>query len=182
MTHEVLIDQEEIADLVNNLAKQIVEGHKDQSNLYLVTVLKGARTFSDDLQKSILGIRGFKIDDYEIKLSSYGNSTESSRDVKVVKDIEENVEGLDLIIVEDLIDTGITLDFLKNYLLNKKGASSVKICSLLNKPSRRDEKVDVQIDYLGRDIPDEFVFGYGLDRGQGDEDRKLPNIVYQKEK
>ncbi len=178
---EVLINEAEIAGLVNNLAQEIVDDHKDQSNLYFVTVLIGARTFSDDLQKRILDIQNFKIGDYEIKLSSYGNSTESCGKVTVVKDIKENVEGLDLVVVEDLIDTGITLDFLKNYLLNKKGARSVKICSLLSRPSRRKSDIDLPIDYLGREIPDLFVFGYGLDRGEGDEDRKLPNIVFQKE-
>ncbi|TKJ17231.1 hypoxanthine phosphoribosyltransferase [Candidatus Woesearchaeota archaeon B3_Woes] len=172
---EVLISQEEIADLVNGLAQEIVKNHQEQFPLYLVTVLNGARTFSDDLQKRILGIQSFEIVDYEIKLSSYGNSTESSRDVEIVKYIEENVEGLDLIIVEDIVDTGLTLDFLKNYLLNEKGAHSVRICSLLSKPSRRE--TDVQIDYLGREIPDKFIFGYGIDKGE--QYRGLPDIVLQ---
>lgn len=173
---EVLINEAEIADLVNNLAQQIVDDHKDQSNLYFVTVLKGARTFSDDLQKRILDIQNFEINDYEIRLSSYGKGTESSGKIKVVKDIEGDVQGQEVIIVEDIIDTGRTLNFLRNYLLNEKGARSVKICSLLSKPSRR--KVDVQIDYIGREIDDLFIFGYGIDKGE--QYRDLPHIAFQK--
>ncbi len=173
---EVLINEAEIANLVNNLAQEIVEDHKDQSNLYFVTVLIGARTFSDDLQKRILDIQNFEINDYEIRLSSYGKSTESSGKIKVVKDIKGDVQGQEVIIVDDIIDTGRTLDFLRSYLLNKKGARSVKICSLLSKPSRRE--VDVKIDYLGREIEDLFIFGYGIDKG--DKHRELPHIAFQK--
>jgi len=115
----------------------------------------------------------FEIDNHYVKLSSYGHSKDSSGKITVKKEVDD-VQGKDLIIVEDIVDRGLTLKFLEDYLLNKKHASSLKVCSLLSKPSRR--VVDVKIDYLGKEIPDLFIFGYGLD--DAGKCRELPNIRY----
>ena len=109
-------------------------------------------------------------------LSSYGNELISSGEVKIKKDLDESIEGKHLLIVEDIVDTGRTLSFLSNYLL-KKGAASVQICTMLDKPSRR--VVPVEVKYRGFEIQDEFVLGYGLDYGQ--RYRNLPYVAYVKQ-
>jgi len=108
-------------------------------------------------------------------ISSYGASTESSGVVRIMKDLEEDVEGKNLLIVEDIIDSGLTLSYMYNILKSRKPAS-IKICTLLDKPSRR--KVDIKVDYLGFEIPDYFVVGYGLDYGE--KYRNLPYICVLK--
>lgn len=152
---EILVTSEEIQNKVKELAEKINCDYKNK-NLVVVGVLKGAAVFMSDLIKNIevpLTI------DF-IAVSSYGSSTESSGVVKLIKDLEESIEGKDVLIVEDIIDTGLTLSYLVENL-KSRGPNSVKICSLLDKPERR--KVDVKVDYVGFKIPDKFVVGYGID-------------------
>ena len=158
---EVLIEHEKIIGKVKELAKKIVDEYKDREELYFVTVLIGAKTFADDLIKEILKLKEFRINNNFVRLSSYGSGTESSGQVKVVKDIENNFKDKDLIIIEDIVDTGLTLNFLKNHLLKERKAHSVEVAALLDKPLRR--KVDVKIDYLGFTVPGKFIVGYGID-------------------
>ena len=122
----------------------------------LIGLLKGSISFMADLMKKITV--PCKID--FIAASSYGNGTVSRGRVNILKDVSQSVENMDILIVEDIIDSGNTLSFISKYLAAKH-AGSVKICTLLNKPSRR--QTDIPVDYIGVDIPDEFVVGYGLD-------------------
>ena len=133
-------------------------------------ILTGAVYFATDLTKYI------KNDTLKIefmKVSSYGNSKESTGEVKITKDLENSISGKNVIIVEDIIDTGLTMKTLKKYLLEKNPAS-LKICTLLNKKERR--KVEIEADYVGFDIPNKFVLGYGLDYEEYY--RNLPYIAY----
>lgn len=155
----VLISGTEIQEKVKEIAEKVAGDYKGE--VVFVTVLTGAKIFCSDLIKEINRISDLVVKNYFIKLSSYGKETTSSGKVKVVKDIEGSVDGKDVLIIEDIVDTGTTLSFLKEYLLETKKATSVKICSFLDKPSRR--KVNVEIDYKGYEVPDEFIVGYGLD-------------------
>lgn len=164
----VLISEQDILTRVNQMAKEITNDYKDEeADLVLVGILKGAVAFLIDLARKV---------DLPVKLdfmsvTSYGLNTSSTGDVRVLKDLDNNIEGKNVIIVEDIIDTGFTLDYLiKNF--SSKGAKSVKIASLLSKPERR--LVHVDIDYLGFEIPDEFVVGYGIDFAE--KYRNLPYI------
>lgn len=167
MIKKVLVSEEDIRKKVEELGKKISEDYKDK-NLLLVGILKGAVIFMSDLARSI---------DIPVKLdfmavSSYGKSSVSTGEVRIIKDLDYSVENKDILIIEDIIDTGYTLSYLTDNLI-KRGANSVKVCTLLNKPERR--KVDVPVDYLGFDIPDEFVVGYGLDYAE--EGRNLPYVA-----
>ncbi len=167
MIKKVLVSEEDIRKKVEELGKKISEDYKDK-NLLLVGILKGAVIFMSDLARSI---------DIPVKLdfmavSSYGKSSISTGEVRIIKDLDYSVENKDILIIEDIIDTGYTLSYLTDNLI-KRGANSVKVCTLLNKPERR--KVDVPVDYLGFDIPDEFVVGYGLDYAE--EGRNLPYVA-----
>ncbi|MET3616796.1 hypoxanthine phosphoribosyltransferase [Peptoniphilus olsenii] len=151
---EVLFTEEELAVKVDELAKRITEDYKDK-NLLLLGILKGAVPFMADLMRKI---------DLELQydfmdVSSYQGST-SSGEVRILKDISAPVEGKDILIVEDIIDTGITLSYLKNLLLHR-GANSIEIVTMLSKPDRRLKDLDVK--YNGYDIEDNFVVGYGMD-------------------
>lgn len=166
-----LISQEEIETKVIELAKKIEMDYKNQEVL-IVGVLKGAFVFVSDL------VRNINLDlslDF-IAVSSYGMSTESSGVVKINKDIEMDLTGKNVIIVEDIIDTGLTLKYIKEYL-SGKNAKSVRICTLLDKPSRR--KCNVDVDYVGFEIEDLFIVGYGIDCKE--KYRNLPYIVYVQE-
>lgn len=163
---EVLYSKEELHDLTVKIAKEIERDYKGKKPL-LVCILKGAVLFMADLIRQI-------DDEVEIDfmdVSSYGSGTSSSRDVRILKDLDTSVKGRDVIIVEDIIDTGRTLVALQD-LFATRHANSVKICSLLSKPSRREQ--EVSIDYLGTEVPNEFVVGYGLD--YADRYRNLPYI------
>ena len=166
-----LISQEEIENKVIELAKKIEKDYEKQEVL-IVGVLKGAFVFVSDL------VRNINLDlslDF-IAVSSYGMSTESSGVVKLNKDIEMDLSGKNVIIVEDIIDTGLTLKYIKEYL-SGKNAKSVRICTLLDKPSRR--KCDVEVDYIGFEIEDLFIVGYGIDCKE--KYRNLPYIAYVQE-
>ena len=174
---EKFIDEKTIKSYVEKIAKNIV---KDEKELTFITVLEGARIFSMDLIKEINKIKpDLKINNYFMKLSSYGNDTVSSGKIVVNKDLDEDIENKDIIIIEGIIDTGNTLKFLKNYLLENKNVHSVKICTLFDKSSRRE--VEVNIDYLGADIPDKFIVGYGEDYAEKHRELHYIGIVNFKE-
>jgi len=152
---KVLVSEEEIQAKIVELGNQLTIDYKDKFPL-AIGVLKGAMPFMADLLKRVDA--HLEMDFMDV--SSYGNSTVSSGEVKIVKDLNTSVEGRDILIVEDIIDSGLTLSYLKELFIYRK-AKSVKIITLLNKPSGR--KVDIEADYIGFDVPDAFVVGYGLD-------------------
>ena len=154
---KILVPEEEIVEIVSKVASEINRDYSVDKNLVVVCVLKGSMMFTSDLAKKI--DLPFEIE--FVRVSSYGNSTESSGKINIILDFDrEDISQCDLLIVEDIVDSGNTLSYLVQHFLNK-GARSVKTCTLLDKPSRR--KVDFQPDFVGKIIPDEFVFGYGLD-------------------
>jgi len=161
---EVLISEEEIKKIIKEISAKILKDAEKNKcrELNFITVLEGARRFSEVLRKIIFEETKGKlnINNYNIKISSYQGT--ESRKLKLEKEIKENLKKKNVIVIEDIIDTGKTMLFLKNYLLKEKRVASLKIASLLSKPSRRI--VDVKISYLGKEIPDVFVIGYGLDK------------------
>lgn len=162
----VLFSQEELSSIVKDIAARINEDYKDKK-LMLIGLLKGSVMFMTDLMKELT------IDcsiDF-ICVSSYGAGTESSGRVNIIKDVSQPLDGLDVLIVEDIIDSGNTLNFITKYF-EAKNAASVKICTLLSKPERR--VVDIPVDYVGVEVDDEFVVGYGLDFSE--KYRNLPYI------
>lgn len=168
---DVLVTEEEIEAKVKELGKQITEDYRGK-NLMLVGILKGAVIFMADLAKNIeMPI----LMDF-MAVSSYGKSSTSTGIVRIIKDLDCSIEDKDILIVEDIIDTGLTLSYLTDNL-NKRGAKSVKICTLLDKPDRR--KAQVPVDYRGFIIPDEFVVGYGLDYAE--QYRNLPFVAALRE-
>ncbi len=162
---EVLITEEELKEIVAELGKKITEDYKGK-NLFLITVLKGAVVFLGDLMRAIECPCEIEF----MVTSSYGSGTVSSGNVKIVKDIDVPLEDKDVLIVEDILDSGLTLDFLMD-LLKNRNPKSIAICTLLDKPSRR--VADITAKYTGRQIPDEFVVGYGLDY-----DEKYRNLPF----
>ena len=151
----VLLSEEQIKARVKELAAEIDEEYKGKRPL-MVAILKGSVMFFADL------LREMKIEvvlDF-MAISSYGNGSKSSGEVKMIKDLDGQIEGKDVIIVEDIIDSGYTMRYLK-HLLEARRPASIKLCALLDKPSRRE--TEVVIDYKGFEIEDEFVVGYGLD-------------------
>ena len=153
---KILVSEEELDEIVSRLAVEINRDYKDK-NLVVVCILKGSVVFTVDLIKKldIPHEREF------MRVSSYAGTTESSGKINLLLDFNRpDIADCDLLVVEDIVDSGNTLSYLVKYL-EDKGAKSVKTCTLLDKPSRR--KVDFDPDYTGKIIPDEFVFGYGLD-------------------
>ena len=151
----VLISEEELAKIVKDLGARISEDYKDK-DLLLVSVLKGSVIFMADLMREI------KIPcniDF-MAVSSYGSGTKSSGVVKIIKDLDSSIEGKDLLIVEDILDSGRTLSYIREILL-ARNPNSIKICTLFDKPERRD--VDIYAEYIGSQVPNEFIVGYGLD-------------------
>lgn len=168
---EVLITEQEIKDKVEVLAKVINDDYKDK-RLLLIGVLKGANVFVADL------IRKIEIPlilDF-MAVSSYGTATQSSGAVRILKDLDEDIQGMDVLVVEDIIDTGLTLNYLSENL-KSRGAASIAICTLLDKPERR--KAPIEVKYKGFDIPDEFIVGYGIDFAE--RYRNLPYIAVLKQ-
>ena len=161
----VLLTEEEIKAIVKRLGSEITADYEGK-NLLVVSVLKGSVMIMADLLREIK--LPLKID--FMAVSSYGAGTASSGSVKIIKDLDINLSGYDILIVEDILDSGATLSSLKEILLTRKPAS-VKICTFLDKPDRR--KADIKADYVGAVIPDEFVVGYGLDY-----DEKYRNLPY----
>ena len=171
MTEEVLITEEQIRKRVDELGAQITKDYEGKS-LLLIGILKGSVPFMADLMR--------RIDtDVEIdfmSVSSYGSTTTSSGVVRIIKDLDHSLEGKNVLIVEDIVDSGLTLSYLKEHLLRRKPAS-LKVCTFLDKPSRR--KVDFTPDYCGFEVEDKFIVGYGLDFDQ--KYRQLPYISWIKE-
>jgi hypoxanthine phosphoribosyltransferase len=167
---EVLISEEQIQSRIKELGAQIAREYAGRNPL-LIGVLKGACFFLSDLLRAIDTRLGIEF----MAISSYGSSTRTSGEVRILKDLDVPVEGRDLIVVEDIVDTGLTLSYLLANL-KSRGAASVKLVALLDKHERRER--DVDIDYLGFQIPDHFVVGYGLDFAE--RYRNLPFIAVLK--
>jgi hypoxanthine phosphoribosyltransferase len=152
---EILIPEDRLQQRISELGAQISRDYAGE-DLLLLAVLKGSVLFLSDLMRHISVPHAVDF----MATSSYGASTESSGIVRILKDLDEPIQGRNVLIVEDIIDTGHTLDYLLR-LLPARMPKSLRICTLLNKPDRRE--VDVHVDYIGFDIPNEFVLGYGLD-------------------
>ena len=165
---KVLVSQEQIIERCAEIGAQLTEEYRESvGNVLFVGILKGSVPFMAELIKHI----DLPIEIDFMCVSSYGGSTKSSGVVRIVKDLDEPLEGRDVLVVEDIVDSGRTLSYLLDLLWDRKPAS-VKLCTLLDKPERR--VVDVRVDYTGFRIPDEFVVGYGLDYDQ--RYRNLPYI------
>ncbi|WP_300347325.1 hypoxanthine phosphoribosyltransferase [Clostridium sp.] len=162
----ILLSEEQIKEQIAIVGKKLTEDYKDK-NLYVLSLLRGSFIFAADLVRAI----DTKTQIGFMTTSSYGHGEESTGIVQVVNDIPDNIEGLDVLIVDDIIDSGITMDFVINHV-KKLGAKSVKTCTLLDKPSRR--KVDLKPNYCCFEIEDLFVVGYGLN--YGDHYRNIPYI------
>jgi len=165
----VLIPAEVIGRKVTELADRIARDYTARQPLLLIGVLKGSFIFLADLSRRIP--LPHRVD--FIALSSYGAKARSSGEVRLVMDLRQPIEGMHVLIVEDIVDTGRTLAYL-THLLGARKPASLKICTLVHKPSRRE--VEVPLDYVGFDIPDKWVVGYGLD--YADQYRTLPYIGY----
>lgn len=163
---EVMLTEEEVDSRIREIGEQISKDYAGRM-VHLVCVLKGGSFFMTELAKRITVPVSLDF----MSVSSYGGSTKSSGVVRIVKDLDEPLEGKDVLVVEDIVDSGRTLSYLLE-LLRDRGPASVKLCTLLDKPERR--VVDVHVDYTGFEIPDEFVVGYGLDYDQ--RYRNLPYI------
>ncbi len=168
--HKILISREELTKKAKELGSIISKDYKDKK-LLLICILKGGVMFTTDLMKEIT----IPIELDFLAVSSYGMSTSSSGVVRIQKDLETDIKNKHILIVEDIVDSGLTLAYIKELLISR-GPASVKICTILNKPERR--KSNVKIDYLGFDIPDEFVVGYGLDYAE--KYRNLPCVCVLK--
>ncbi len=166
-TIEVMISAEEIKQRVQQLGRQISAHYQDSDKLVMVGLLRGSFVFMADLARQITVNHSIDF----ITASSYGNNMESSRDVHIIKDLDDTIEGKEVLLVEDIIDTGNTLSKILQ-ILNLRGAKSIQICTLLDKPSRREKPVEVK--WVGFEIPDEFVVGVGIDYAQ--KYRHLPYI------
>jgi hypoxanthine phosphoribosyltransferase len=166
-TIEVMISEEKIKTRVEQLGLQISEHYKNSDNLVMVGLLRGSFVFMADLARAITVNHSVDF----MTASSYGNNMESSRDVHILKDLDDAIEGKDVLLVEDIIDTGNTLSKVLQ-ILNLRGPNSIQICTLLDKPTRREE--DVAVKWIGFEIPDEFVVGVGIDYAQ--KYRHLPYI------
>lgn len=162
----VLIGEEEVNRRLQEMAEQMNQDYAGKS-LHLICVLKGSVFVTTELAKNL----SVPVTMDFMSVSSYGDNTESTGRVRIVKDLDEGIEGKDVLIVEDIIDSGRTLHYLMELLRGRKPAS-LRLCTLLDKPDRR--VTDVEVDYVGFCIPDEFVVGYGLDYAQ--KYRNLPYI------
>jgi hypoxanthine phosphoribosyltransferase len=167
----IMLTAEEIQHKIKEIGAAIARDYKGRKP-ELICVLKGALVFMSDLIRAI----DLELAIDFIAVSSYGKGTRTSGEVRIVKDLDEPLEGRDIILVEDILDTGLTLSYLVNNF-RARGATSIKIVTLLNKPERR--KAPIEADYVGFTIPDEFVVGYGLDFAE--RYRNLPYIGVVKE-
>ena len=162
---EILLTGDEIAARVADLGAQLAADYAGRTPV-LVSVLKGSIVFLADLIRAI----DVPLNVDLMEVSSYGSATESSGQVRILKDLSSSIEGRDVVVVEDIIDTGLTLNYLLRYLAERHPAS-VRVCCLLDKPARR--LAEIEIDYRGFTIPDRFVIGYGLDY-----DERYRNLPY----
>ena len=163
---EVLFSEEKIASIVRNMGRQISEEYVGK-NLFMVSVLKGSLVFMADLMRAVTIPCSIDF----LSVSSYGNGTASSGEVRILKDLDCSLEGKDLLIVEDILDSGMTLSFLLK-TLSARNPASIRLCTFLDKPERR--RVDSRPDYVGAEVPDKFIVGYGLDYAE--KYRNLPYI------
>ncbi|MDB1123041.1 hypoxanthine phosphoribosyltransferase [Vibrio algarum] len=166
-TVEVMISEEEVQQRVKEIGQQITEHYRDSENLVMVGLLRGSFVFMADLARAIKVNHSVDF----MTASSYGNTMESSRDVRILKDLDDDIKGKDVLLVEDIIDTGNTLSKVCE-ILSIREPNSIEICTLLDKPSRRE--VEVSVKWIGFSIPDEFVVGVGIDYAQNY--RHLPYI------
>ncbi len=157
---DVMISEQEIQQRIAALADQINQDYQQSANnLVLIGLLRGSFIFMADLCRKITVPHEVDF----MTASSYGNATQSSRDVKIIKDLDEDIRGKDVLIVEDIIDSGNTLKKVRELFLLRE-PKSIEICTLIEKPSRKE--VDVPVKYIGFSIPDQFIVGYGLDFAQ----------------
>ncbi len=170
---EPLFSAEQIQQRIAELGREIARDYEGKNPL-LIGVLKGACIFISDLLRAIDARLAIEF----MAISSYGSSTRTSGEVRIIKDLDVPIEGRDIIVVEDIVDTGLTLSYLLANL-KSRGAKSVKLVALLDKPDRRRKEVNVEINYLGFTIPDAFVVGYGLDFAE--RYRNLPYIAILKD-
>lgn len=154
---EVLVSEKEIEEIVTRITNQINEDYKDK-NLLLVCILKGSVCFMSDLMKKITLPCAI---DFMVAKSYYAG-TESKGEIKIYKDLDVDISEYDVLLVEDIFDSGRTLNLLVNKL-KERNPRSIECCSLLDKPDRRDPAITMQLKYVGKNVPDEFVVGYGLD-------------------
>lgn len=166
-TVEVMISEQTVQERIRELGKQITAHYQGSEDLVLVGLLRGSFVFMADLARCIELTHQVDF----MTASSYGNTMESSRDVRILKDLDDDIKGKDVLIVEDIIDTGNTLNKIKE-ILSLREPKSIEICTLLDKPSRRE--VPVAVKWVGFEIPDEFVVGVGIDYAQ--KYRHLPFI------
>lgn len=162
---EVLFSEEMLKDVVKRLGAQITADYKDR-RLLMVSILKGSVVFMSDLMRSI----DIKCEIDFMAVSSYGSGVKSSGTVRILKDLDRDIHGYDVLIVEDILDSGMTLNYLMD-LLYARNPNSIRICTLFDKPERR--KVDIYPDYKGLEVPDKFIVGYGLDY-----DEKYRNLPF----
>ncbi len=173
---KILLDEKEISAIVANLGEQISRDYQGKK-LLLVSVLKGSVVFMADLMRAVKV--PCEID--FMAVSSYGKGVKTSGVVKIIKDLDTEIEGYDVLIVEDILDSGKTLSYISE-ILEARNPNSIRICTFLDKPERR--QVDLKADYIGAQVPDEFVVGYGLDYSE--KYRSLPFLgvlkrsVYEK--
>jgi hypoxanthine phosphoribosyltransferase len=153
--NEVLFSEELLCDVVKKLGAQISSDYKDR-NLLMVSILKGSVVFMTDLMRSI----DIPCEIDFMAVSSYGSGTKSSGTVRILKDLDRDIRGYDVLIVEDILDSGMTLNYLMD-LLYARNPNSIRICTLFDKPERRE--VDLHAEYVGCTVPNEFIVGYGLD-------------------
>lgn len=163
---KVLLTEEQLKQRVDELGKEITTKFSDKDPLF-IGVLKGSFVFMADLVRAV----DLKSSLDFMAVSSYGCGTTSSGAVKITKDLNEDITGRDVIIVEDILDSGVTLNYLRGYLMNRKPAS-ITLVTLFDKPARR--KADIKADFIGFEVPDEFIVGYGLDYAE--KYRNLPFI------
>ena len=154
---KVLFTEETLQKRIRELGKQLSEDYRDRKPT-MVCILKGAVLFYTDLVRAM----DIPLTMDFMAVSSYGNSTKSSGEVEIRKDLSTSIEGKHVVIVEDIVDSGFTLSYLTR-MLESRGAKSIKLCTLLDKPSRRAPGITLQADYSGFEIGNEFVVGYGLD-------------------
>lgn len=164
---EIILGDNEIQSHVRSIGEDITDHYETNTNVLLIGVLRGCVPFVADLMRSIQ----LPVEIDFLAVGSYGQSSESSGVVRVLKDLNEDIKDRHVLLVEDIVDTGLTMNFLLGYL-RSRGPASVGICSLLDKPARR--KVDVKIDFGGIEVPNDFLVGYGLDYAQ--KYRNLPYI------